>query len=175
MQPQVFDLLLFLIKQRDRVVSKDDLIGGVWGNRIISDSALNSRVNAARKAVQDDGKAQRLIRTIARKGFRFVGDCVQLSGGGQGVPAEPDRPPASVVSDRPAIAVLAFKNMSDDAEQEYFCDGISEDILTASPRCGGSLSSPATHPSAIKAGTFTSAGSRKNSGFVTWSKAACER
>jgi len=130
MQPQVFDLLLFLIEQRDRVVSKDDLIGGVWGNRIISDSALNSRINAARKAVQDDGKAQRLIRTIARKGFRFVGDCVQMSAIGQGVPAEPEPAPAAVVTDRPAIAVLAFKNMSDDAEQEYFCDGISEDILT---------------------------------------------
>jgi TolB-like protein len=130
MQPQVFDLLLFLIERRDRIVSKDDLIGGVWGNRIVSDSALNSRINAARKAVQDDGKAQRLIRTIARKGFRFVGDCVQMSAIGQGVPAESEPAPAAVVSDRPAIAVLAFKNMSDDPEQEYFCDGISEDILT---------------------------------------------
>jgi TolB-like protein/Tfp pilus assembly protein PilF len=130
-QPQVFDLLLFLVENRDRVVSKDDLIAGVWDNRAVSDSALNSRINAARKAVQDDGKAQRLIRTVPRKGFRFVGDCAQVTPESKPAPVESDAGTVAVVSDRPAIAVLAFKNMSDDAEQEYFCDGISEDILTA--------------------------------------------
>jgi TolB-like protein/Tfp pilus assembly protein PilF len=134
MQPQVFDLLLFLIAQRDRVVSKDDLVAEVWGNRPISDSALNSRINAARKALQDDGKAQRLIRTIPRKGFRFVGDCVEVSATAR--PAAIAREPAAAViaSERPAIAVLAFDNMSDDPDQDYFCDGISEDILTALSR-----------------------------------------
>lgn len=131
MQPQVFDLLLFLIENRDRVVSKDDLIAGVWDNRAVSDSALNSRINAARKAVDDDGKAQRLIRTIPRKGFRFVGDCVEATPASKPAPIEPPALPAVSASDRPAIAVLAFDNMSNDAEQEYFCDGISEDILTA--------------------------------------------
>ena len=129
-QPQVFDLLLFLIERRDRVVSKDDLIGGVWDSRIISDSALNSQINAARKAVQDDGKAQKLIRTIPRKGFRFVGECVEVSPADRPAPVRIEAAPAAV-SDRPAIAVLAFNNMSDDPDQDYFCDGISEDILTA--------------------------------------------
>lgn len=73
-EPQVFDLLEFLIRHRDRVVSRDDLIAGVWGGRIVSESTLATRVNAARKAIGDDGSAQRLIKTIARKGFRFVGD-----------------------------------------------------------------------------------------------------
>jgi len=131
MQPQVFDLLLLLVEQRDRVVSKDDLVALVWDNRPISDSALNSRINAVRKALQDDGKAQRLIRTIPRKGFRFVGECTEVTPAAQPASAASAAVPAAVVSDRPAIAVLAFKNMSDDAEQEYFCDGISEDILTA--------------------------------------------
>jgi DNA-binding winged helix-turn-helix (wHTH) protein len=72
-EPQVFDLLEFLIRHRDRVVSRDDLIAGVWGGRIVSESALASRVNAARRAIGDDGTAQRLIKTIMRKGFRFVG------------------------------------------------------------------------------------------------------
>ncbi|MFO1110828.1 MAG: winged helix-turn-helix domain-containing tetratricopeptide repeat protein [Bradyrhizobium sp.] len=125
-QPQVFDLLLFLVQNRDRVVSKDELVAEVWGNRPISDSALNSRINAARKAVQDDGKAQRLIRTVPRKGFRFVGNCVEAAAVPRAASA-----PATAAADRPAIAVLAFQNMSNDAEQEYFCDGISEDILTA--------------------------------------------
>lgn len=72
-EPQVFDLLLYLVQNRDRVVSRDDLIAAVWGGRIVSDSTLDSRINAARKALGDSGKAQRLIRTAARKGLRFVG------------------------------------------------------------------------------------------------------
>ncbi len=72
--PQVFDLLVFLVRNRERVVSKDDLIVGVWGGRTVSDSTLTSQINAARKAIGDSGGEQRLIRTIARKGLRFVGD-----------------------------------------------------------------------------------------------------
>ncbi|MEZ5788681.1 MAG: alpha/beta fold hydrolase [Xanthobacteraceae bacterium] len=73
-EPQVFDLLVYLMQNRDRVVSKDDLIASVWGGRIVSESTLTSRVNAARKAVGDSGAEQKLIRTIARKGFRFVAE-----------------------------------------------------------------------------------------------------
>jgi pimeloyl-ACP methyl ester carboxylesterase/DNA-binding winged helix-turn-helix (wHTH) protein len=72
-EPQVFDLLLYLLQNRDRVVSKDDLIAGVWGGRIVSDSTLTSRINSARKAIGDSGERQALIRTVVRKGFRFVG------------------------------------------------------------------------------------------------------
>ena len=131
LQPQVFDLLLFLVEQRDRLVSKDDLIGKVWGNRAISDSALNSRINAARSAIGDDGKTQKAIRTIPRKGFRFVAECAEVSVAAEAATVKPAPVPAAGVSDRPAIAVLAFNNMSDDPDQDYFCDGISEDILTA--------------------------------------------
>jgi pimeloyl-ACP methyl ester carboxylesterase/DNA-binding winged helix-turn-helix (wHTH) protein len=73
-EPQVFDLLEFLIRNRDRVVSRDDLLAAVWHGRIVSDSAIAARVNAARRAVDDSGERQRWIRTVARKGFRFVGD-----------------------------------------------------------------------------------------------------
>ena len=80
-EPQVFDLLVYLVQNRDRVVSKDDLIASVWGGRIVSDSTLTSRINAARKAVGDSGEEQKLIRTVARKGFRFVGAvCMQPNG-----------------------------------------------------------------------------------------------
>src|SRR5215470_10502372 len=132
LQPQVFDLLVHLIENRDRVVTKDDLIELVWGGRIVSDSALTSRINAARAAVEDDGKTQKFIRTMPRKGFRFVAEVEERPVAGQpaGSAAEPPQRPLSL-PDRPAIAVLAFENMSDDPEQEYFCDGISEDILTA--------------------------------------------
>ncbi|WP_259215470.1 winged helix-turn-helix domain-containing tetratricopeptide repeat protein [Bradyrhizobium centrosematis] len=129
LQPQVFDLLLYLIAQRARVVSKDDLISQIWSDRIISDSALNSRINAARKAISDDGATQRLIKTIPRKGFRFVGE-VREEAAALIVPAEA-RLALPRAADRPAVAVLAFENMSGDPAQDYFGDGISEDILTA--------------------------------------------
>ncbi len=73
-EPQVFDILDFLIRNRDRVVSKGDLLTAIWGGRLVSDSAIAARINAARRALGDSGEQQHWIRTIARKGFRFVGD-----------------------------------------------------------------------------------------------------
>ena len=71
--PQVFDLLEYLIRNRERVVSKDELINAVWNGRIVSDAALTTRLNAVRAAIGDTGEEQRLIKTLPRKGFRFVG------------------------------------------------------------------------------------------------------
>jgi pimeloyl-ACP methyl ester carboxylesterase/DNA-binding winged helix-turn-helix (wHTH) protein len=93
LEPQVFDLLLYLIQNRDRVASKDDLIAAVWGGRIVSDSTLTSRINAARKAVCDSGREQRLIRTIARKGVRFIGAVEEPDWHGAKIGSQPGRPP----------------------------------------------------------------------------------
>ena len=138
-EPQVFDLLVFLVQNRDRVVSKDDLIASVWGGRIVSESTLTSRINAARTAVGDSGEEQKLIRTIPRKGLRFVGTVQTQPNGIEAALASGPSPseiheqsrPALPLPDRPAIAVLPFINMSGDPEQDYFSDGISEDIITA--------------------------------------------
>jgi TolB-like protein len=139
LEPQVFDLLVYLLENHDRVVSKDDLIAAIWEGRIVSESTLTSRINAARKAIGDSGRDQKLIRTISRKGFRFVGsvqsqhvssDPPENSGFEADHAREAPRPVLSPL-DRPAIAVLPFTNMSGEPEQEYFSEGISEDIITA--------------------------------------------
>ena len=72
-EPQVFDVLTYLIQNRSRVVSKDDLFASIWEGRIVSNSTLTSRINGARRVIGDSGEEQKLIRTVARKGFRFVG------------------------------------------------------------------------------------------------------
>jgi len=138
-EPQVFDLLIYLVRNRDRVVSKNDLIDAIWGGRAVSDSTLTSRINAARKAVGDSGQDQKLIRTVARKGLRFVGDVqvqplvLGLHRDGALSQSEFNDGLRAVLPlpDRPAIAVLPFVNMSGEPEQDYFSDGISEDIITA--------------------------------------------
>ena len=76
-EPQVFDLLLYLMQNRDRVVTKDDLLESIWGGRIVSESTLTTRINAARKAIGDSGARQELIRTVSRKGFRFVAPLIE--------------------------------------------------------------------------------------------------
>ena len=87
-EPQVFDLLEFLIRNRERVVSRDDLLAAVWNGRIVSDSAIDARINAARRAIGDDGEQQGWIRTIARKGFRFVGNVREEPGPTLNAPAQ---------------------------------------------------------------------------------------
>jgi TolB-like protein len=132
--PQVFDLLDYLIRNRERVVSKDDLINVIWNGRSVSDAALTTRLNAARNAIGDSGEEQRLIKTLPRKGFRFVGPVREAQGAAGGEvannPVEPTKP-ALTLPDKPSIAILPFANLSSDPEQEYFADGIVDDIITA--------------------------------------------
>jgi adenylate cyclase len=127
LEPQVFDLLVHLIRHRDRVVSKDDLLDTIWKGRAVSESALFNRINAARKAIGDTGDRQRLIKTLPRKGLRFVGEVREEA---QRSLSLPDLP----LPDRPSIAVLPFADTSGDPGREYFADGISEDLVTGLAR-----------------------------------------
>ncbi len=143
LEPQVFDLLVYLVQNRDRVVSKDELIEEVWEGRNVSDSTLTSRITAVRKAIGDSGDEQRLIRTVSRKGIRFVGvvkdkpqSVAVATATAQATTniTTATAGPTLATPDRPSIAVLPFQNMSGDSEQEYFADGMVEEIIIALSR-----------------------------------------
>jgi TolB-like protein len=142
-EPQVFDLLVYLVRNCNRIVSKNDLIDAVWQGRIVSEAAFSSRLSAARRALGDDGAGQVFIRTHYKRGFSFVGKLEES------VPADlpamkpAPRPPAVdaaatapafVRSDRPYVAVLPFRNISGDPEQERFAGGLIEDVITGLTR-----------------------------------------
>ena len=128
-EPQVLDLITHLALKPGVVISRDDLVDAVWHGRIVSDSAISSRINAARAALGDDGATQRLIKTIPKRGFRFE---AKVRSGSRPVAAA-----ATLATGRkPSIAVLPFENLSGDPEQRYFSDGITDDIITELSRYG---------------------------------------
>jgi TolB-like protein len=136
-EPKVFDFLTYVIQNRERVVSKDELIDTIWHGRVISDSALATCINAARSAIADDGAQQRLIKTLPRKGLRFIGDVQQNENKAVGVigaELSPTPSPPLALTNQPSIAVLPFQNISNDPEQEYFADGFVEDIISGLAR-----------------------------------------
>lgn len=141
-EPQVYALLLYLIQNRHRLVTRADLNGTIWNGRIVAASTVNSRIKAARRAVGDDGKSQSLIRTFPRLGYRFVAEVLER---------RPDRAPsldarddvARVVAagdtldrldltlpERPSVAVLPFRLADARAASGLLADGLTQDVIS---------------------------------------------
>lgn len=127
-EPQVIELLGVLIENAGRTVPKEEINSKVWGGRIVSEAALSSRIKTLRQLLDDDGKTQRYIRTIHKRGFRFVGELQTLEEDGDASAPGPSAA-APTSAKRPTVLVLPFSNLSNDPEQDYFCDGITTDII----------------------------------------------
>lgn len=141
-EPQVYELLLYLIRHRQRLVTRAELNQAIWNGRVVTDSSLNSRIKAARRAVGDDGKSQSLIRTFSRMGYRFVAEVTEH---------RPERPVAAEASgdvariveasenldnldltlpSRPSVAVLPLRPMAVRPGHELLADGLTHDVIS---------------------------------------------
>ncbi|MDX2276828.1 MAG: winged helix-turn-helix domain-containing protein [Hyphomonadaceae bacterium] len=139
LEPQVFALLAFLIENRDRLVTKDEIIEKIWNGRIVSDSAIASRVKSARQALGDDGRAQRFIRTAHGLGFRFVAEVTEAAGAATRIeivaPAETlTHSPALEPEARPTLAVLPFRLVGAAGPYGAIAEALPQDLITALSR-----------------------------------------
>jgi TolB-like protein len=133
-EPRVFDLLHFLVRNAGRVVSRDEIVDEIWGGRIVSEATISTCLKGVRQALGDDGRTQRFIKTVHGRGFRFVGEVTEdkKPAGPEARPSDKSRPDESAPkgpTGRPLLAVLPFDNLSAEVD-EYFADGLTEDIIT---------------------------------------------
>jgi TolB-like protein/tetratricopeptide (TPR) repeat protein len=134
-EPLVFDLLVYLIENRDRVVTRSELLEKLWVGKVVTDAALAARIKDVRKAVKDSGSKQNVIKTIHGRGYQFIADTFEaVSDSSETTRDQWTFGETLPLPEQPSIAVLPFTNMSGDPEQDYFSDGITEDIITALSR-----------------------------------------
>jgi TolB-like protein/Flp pilus assembly protein TadD len=126
-------LLRTLIGRQGQPLSKDELIEAAWPSLRVEENNLTVQIAALRRALREEPGGERWIETLPRRGYRFIGPTAVEAAGVHGARAEAN--PALTIPDKPSIAVLPFQNMSGDPEQDYFADGVVEEIITALSRC----------------------------------------
>jgi DNA-binding winged helix-turn-helix (wHTH) protein len=119
LEPRAFDLLIYLIEHRDRVVGKQELFEEVWKESFVTDDALAQEIKNIRHAIGDEAGSSRYIRTVHKHGYRFIADVIE------------EHKAAVRADSMPSIAVLPFANLTAAPENEYFCDGLAEELLNA--------------------------------------------
>lgn len=133
-EPQVFALLALLVDNRERLVSKDEIIEKVWDGRVVSESAVASRIKSARKVLGDDGKTQQYIKTIHGQGFRFVADAkvsrARVADPGDGKPAVQPAVQSADPASRPSIAVLPFRPIGAAGLYSSIADALPHELIT---------------------------------------------
>lgn len=161
-EPQVIELLTYFVRNSDRLITRDELIQTVWKGRTVSDSAVSGRIKIARKALGDDGKQQRYIKTVHKKGFSFTANAIRDSA--THVPQITKRinprrvnsrpaPGHRRLDTRPSVGMLRFSNLSRSMDQRYFSEGITEDLITTLSKI--SKLTVVAHPESVEAGNNT--------------------
>lgn len=126
-EPQVFDLIVYLIDNRNRVVLRDELLDKLWNGRIVSDGAINARIKLARSALGDSGKLQKFIKTIHRRGYQFIGEGLISSKSNNETKA--GLRSGSGITNKPSIVVLPIEVPGDDEGVLSIANGITEIII----------------------------------------------
>jgi TolB-like protein/DNA-binding winged helix-turn-helix (wHTH) protein len=135
LEPQVFALLALLIENRERLVSKDEILEKVWDGRVVTDAAVASRVKSARQILGDDGKSQRFIRTIHGQGYRFIANAKASRGaGGLWMANALDRAAGANVeplcrTSRPSLAVLPFRLIGDGGRYASLATALPDELI----------------------------------------------
>jgi adenylate cyclase len=127
-EPQVFDLLAYLLENRNRVVTRGELLGNLWKDKVVTDSALGARIKDARKAVGDSGDRQEVIKTFHGRGYQFIAEVSTDPHIAQTTAASDSLAPS--LPDKPSVAILPFENLGEENASDYFADGLTRDIST---------------------------------------------
>jgi TolB-like protein len=136
LEPQVLDVLRHLVENSDRLVTRDELIEAVWGGRIVSDATVSARINGVRRALGDSGERQAFVKTVPRRGFRFVVPvhAAERPAGDDGTAARADEADVDALPEKPSLVVLPFVDMTSDPDHAFLADGLTEEITTALSR-----------------------------------------
>ncbi|MCK4711077.1 MAG: winged helix-turn-helix domain-containing protein, partial [Gammaproteobacteria bacterium] len=130
-EPQVFDLIVYLMTNRDRLVTRQEIFDKLWSGRIVSDTSLSNHIKSARKALGDDGQKQQVIKTVHGRGYQFIAHIEEVIEDKSSEKSDATKKPETEQSSDTdnSIAVLAFSDLSPEHDQEYFSDGLSEELI----------------------------------------------